>query len=135
MIEITDGFTSITIRADEVMPASWGMAGSSPHQRLARAATGARVTVEFCRDTPLPEGQAVRVRYDFADDGSVREGTGMAQSTRSVARWGATVVYHYRLSHWIAPAALTQSTTSNVRHRTEHLAGPPQYPPMRLSSQ
>ena len=134
MIEITDGFTSITMRADAVTPSSWSMAGSSPSQRVPRAATGARVTVEFCRDTPLPEGQPVRVRYDFADDGSVREGTGMAQSTRRVVRWGASVVYHYRLSHWIAPAALTQFAAGNVRQRTEHLAGPLQYPPMRLSS-
>jgi hypothetical protein len=134
MIEITDGFTSITLRADEVTPAAWSMVGASPSQRAPRAATGARVTVEFCRDTPLPEGKPVLVRYDFADDGSVREGTGMAQPTRSVVRWGASVVYHYRLSHWIEPAALLQFSAANVRQRTEQRTNPLQYPPLRQSS-
>jgi hypothetical protein len=134
MIEITEGFTSIATAADAVTPASWSMAGSSRSRRVTRAATGARVTVEFCRDTPLPEGKPVRVRYDFADDGSVREGTGMAQSTRSEVRWGKSVVYHYRLSHWIEPAALTQFAAGNVRQRTEQRVDPLQYPLIRQSS-
>ena len=72
-----------------------------------RASTGARVTLDFCDSVPLPPGQAVRLRYDLAGDGHFRDCAGIAQLTHTVARRGQLVVFHYRLSHWIAPLART----------------------------
>jgi hypothetical protein len=62
-----------------------------------RTSTGARVTLDFCDSVPLPPGQAVRLRYDLAGDGHFRDCAGVAR----------LVVYHYRLSHWIAPLVRT----------------------------
>ena len=109
MIEITDGFTSISTGADSID-------GGSRHRP--RSATGARVTLEFSREVALPPGQPVRVRYDFSGDGTVREAVAIAKPTRTIARWGRAVVFHYRLSHWIAPGALDHFA-GNVRYRTE----------------
>jgi hypothetical protein len=97
MIEITEGFTSISAGADHVstLPAAHG-----------RAHTGARVTMEFCRDAALAPGQKVNVNYDFAGDGTTRTTTGIPTPIRTDARYGCAVVYHYRLSHWLAPEAL-----------------------------
>ena len=67
-----------------------------------RASTGARVTLEFCDSVPLPPGQAVRLRYDLAGDGHFRDCAGIARLTHTVARPGQLVVFHYRLSQWIA---------------------------------
>jgi len=68
-----------------------------------RASTGARVTLDFCDSVPLPPGQAVRLRYDLAGDGHFRDCAGIARLTHIVARRDQLVVFHYRLSHWIAP--------------------------------
>src|SRR5678815_363091 len=68
-----------------------------------RMSTGARVTLDFCDSVPLPPGQAVRLRYDLAGDGQFRDCAGIARLTHTVARRGHLVVFHYRLSHWIAP--------------------------------
>ena len=71
------------------------------------ASTGARVTLDFCDSVSLPPGQAVRLRYDLAGDGHFRDCAGIARLTHTVARRDQPVVYHYRLSHWIAPMART----------------------------
>ena len=110
MIEITQGFTSITAGADRVA-----------HTQAERAPTGARVTLEFSRDASLPPDQPVRVRYEFG--GILREAVGIATPTHQKARRGQTTVYHYRLSHWIAPEALMQAAAGNVRHRTDETKG------------
>jgi hypothetical protein len=112
MIDISDGFTSIS-------------AGSDSIENLVldacrvRSPTGARVTLEFRRDRALAPAQLVRVRYDFAGDGSMREATGIAEPIETVVRWGRAVAYRYRLSYWIAPAALQEFVPDNVRYRTE----------------
>ena len=72
-----------------------------------RTSTGARVTLDFCDSVPLPPGQAVRLRYDLVGDGHFRDCAGVARLTHTVARRDQQVVYHYRLSHWIAPLVRT----------------------------
>lgn len=72
-----------------------------------RASTGARITLDFCDSVPLPPGQAVRLRYDLAGDGHFRDCVGVARLTHTVARRGQLIIYHYRLSHWIAPVTHT----------------------------
>lgn len=94
MIEITHGFTSISAGSDSI--------GNS-----SRALTGARVFVEFARDAALAPNERVRVRYEFGGDGTILEADGIAVPTRKVVRWGRPVVFHYRMTHWIAPSALT----------------------------
>lgn len=126
MIEITDGISSIRIATDETAPPSRNTADARELPR------GARVTLEFWRDAPLPPDRAVRVRYEFA--GGTREVRGIAQPTRTVTRWGHGVVYHYRLSHWIAPAAPKDFVAGNVRHRTEEHDNLPQHPEHQTGS-
>jgi len=91
MMEISERITRVTTSSD---PASRVANG-------ARAPTGARVTMEFNRSMPLPEGQAVRVRYDFTGDGRFLDCVAVPRLTHTVARRGHLVVFHYRLSHWI----------------------------------
>ena len=79
-----------------------------------RTSTGARVTLDFCDSVPLPPGQAVRLRYDLAGDGHFRDCAGIARLTHTVARRGQLVVFHYRLSHWIAPSARTDRVTATA---------------------
>ena len=105
MIEITDGFTSISAGADSIEV----LERYAPPPGVAyapRRPTGARVTVEFRRTSSLLPTQAVTVRYDFAADGNVRQLTGIPSHIRTVVRQGRAVVYHYRMSHWIAASAL-----------------------------
>ncbi len=97
MIEIIDGFTSIWTGSDPISP----LGDHHP--------TGARVTLEFCREAALSAGEIVSARYDFGGDGRMRTTNGVAQHTHSVARWGCAPVFHYRISHWITPDALTDS--------------------------
>jgi hypothetical protein len=66
-----------------------------------RVPTGVRVTMEFNRSAPLSAGQEVRWRYD-SGDGHLQDCVGIPQPTHVVARRGHLVVFHYRLSHWIA---------------------------------
>ena len=61
MIEITQGFTSIRAGSDRVLPGK-GL----------RRATGARVTVDFCRESSLAAGQTVRAHYELSGDGQLR---------------------------------------------------------------
>ncbi len=105
MIEITDGFTSISAGADSIEV----LERYAPPPGVAyapRRPTGARVTVEFRRTSSLLPTQAVTVRYDFAADGNVRQLTGIPRHIRTVVRQGRAVVYHSRMSHWIAASAL-----------------------------
>jgi hypothetical protein len=99
MIEISEQITRVTTSSDPITP---------PRPNIARAPTGARVTLEFSRSVPLSPGQQVRVRYDFAGDGHFLDCVGVPQHTYFVARRGHLDVFHYRLSHWIAPAALSR---------------------------
>jgi hypothetical protein len=56
---------------------------------------------------PLAPGQAVRLCYQLAGDDHLRDCAGVARLTHTVARRDQRIVYHYRLSHWIAPLART----------------------------
>jgi hypothetical protein len=112
MLEISDGFTSISAGSDCIENAL-------PQASSERSPTGARVTLEFRCKKSLAPAQLVRVRYDFAGDGALREGTGIARQTQAVVRWRQAVVYHYRLSYWIPPGALLDFVPGNVRYRTE----------------
>ena len=123
MIDITDRFTSISAGVDPVGEPPWRGKGDSREQRE-RPPTGARVTLEFSRDEALPPGQPVRVRYRFGSEQIARETVGIAVPTHTTARWGRAVVFHYRLSHWIAPGALMMPIgAGNVRQLCDQLPG------------
>jgi|SRR5688572_4805209 len=105
MIEISERITRVTMSSDSI-PRSWPLdATQSRLPTAGRAPTGSRVTLEFSRLAPLPPGEAVRVRYDFAGDGQLVDCVGVAQRTHVVARHGQLVAFHYRLSHWISGSA------------------------------
>ena len=106
MIEIADGFTSISAGADSLEDVMHADAPPSAATRASRRPTGARVTVEFYRTSSLSPTQAVTVRNDFAADGNVLELAGVPKPIRTAVRQGRAVCYHYRLSHWIAASAL-----------------------------
>ena len=108
MIEISERITRVTTRSDPIAAPTPGVAGRSQVTNVARAPTGARVTLEFSRSVPLSPGQQVRVRYDLTGDGHFLDCVGIPQHTYFVARRGHLVVFHYRLSHWITPAALSR---------------------------
>ncbi len=69
MIEITDGFTSISAGADSIEDPMQTHAPLLDETRTPRRPTGARVTVEFYRTSSLSPTQAVTVRHGFAADG------------------------------------------------------------------
>jgi len=106
MIEITDGFTCISAGSDRIEDQAEAVSHWSSDSSRAHSATGARVVIEFRCNVSLAAGQWVTARYDFAGDGNLREGMGIAAHIRTVVRWGRTVQYHYRFSHWIAPSEL-----------------------------
>ena len=118
MIEITDGFTSISAGADNMEVLQQGYATPRGTAVARRRPTGARVIVEFRRTSSLSPTQAVNVRYDFAADGNVRQLTGIPKHTRTVVRRGRAVLYHYRMSHWIAASAL-MDFSGGARRRTD----------------
>jgi hypothetical protein len=102
-IDVSDGFTGIEV-ASNWFP-NFNATGYVPmprtHAREQRASTGARVTVMFSRRAPLPPNTDIRVRYDIAENGGVREMVGIPRFTHTNARYGERRAYHYRLSHWI----------------------------------
>lgn len=106
MIEISERITRVTVSGDVTAPLSTEGSSRSQIPRSARAPTGARVTLEFNRTKPLSDGAVVRLRYDFAGDGNLRECAGIAWLTHTVVCPGHPVVFHYRLSHWITPSML-----------------------------
>ena len=116
MIDITNGFTSITAGADSISAPFWRDTADSGTPRR-HDPTGVRVTLEFSRDSALPPDQPVRVRYEFGSDGFLREVVGVAVPTHSVVRWNRAVVYHYRLTHWIAAGNLRQRTEDGEERR------------------
>jgi hypothetical protein len=105
MVDVTDGVTSIEVSADNIRLRVNGFAGTVPPERLLehRPETGARVTVEFSRSAPVPPNCHVRVYYDIAENGGLREIVGIAQLTHTTARRGCPGrSYYYRMSDWIA---------------------------------
>jgi hypothetical protein len=111
MIDITEGFTGIAVAPNEIQNAgavAW--AGMSHRERTSahRADTGARVTLEFVRPTPIPTDHEVRVRYDIAENGELREFLGVPRLTHTTSPSGDCVRYHYRVSHWIPAPSVMQ---------------------------
>ena len=109
VIAVTDGFTSIEVASDRFphFDANGYVAISREPLAESRPATGARVTVEFSRRAPLPRDTDIRVRFDIAENGGLREILGIPQLTHITARQSNGALYHYRLSHWIpAPSVM-----------------------------
>src|SRR5687767_3731866 len=103
-IQITSGFTSITVMPSEII-----RSGSGRERSVARRnsrSTGARVTLEFTRTEQLLSASEIRIRYDIAENGTYREFTGTPQLTHNTTLGGASF-YHYRISHWIAAHTLS----------------------------
>jgi hypothetical protein len=94
MIEIEERITRMTRSSGATTPPWPPGAASAP--------TGTRVTLEFTRTVPLSSGQTVRLRYDLTGDGRIRDCVGVAKPTHIVARPGRMVLFHYRMSQWIA---------------------------------
>jgi len=118
MIEITDGFTLISAGADPIETRMDGIGRAAGHlSGTARTATGVRVVLEFCHELSLPLDQPVTVRYDFAGDGKLREGRGIARPIRTAMSWGRIVRYHYRVSYWIAPSEVGDYVANKLRVR------------------
>ena len=107
VIAVTDGFTSIEVASDRFphFNANGYVAISREPLAERRPATGARVTVAFSRRAPLPRDTDIRVQYDIAENGGLREILGIPKLTHTTVRQDAVAAYHYRLSHWI-PASL-----------------------------
>lgn len=121
MIEITDGFTSISAGSDSIELLDQPYAPLPGAACAPRRPTGARVTVEFRRTSSLSPAQAVTVWYDFGADGNVRQLTGIPQPIRTVVQQGGAVHYHYRLSHWIAAPALMGFSGNAPRLTDAHM--------------
>jgi hypothetical protein len=66
------------------------------------------LTVGFSSPAPVPPNSHVRVYYDIAENGGLREIAGIPQLTHTTTRQGRPGrSYHYRLSHWIvAPSVM-----------------------------
>jgi hypothetical protein len=97
------GTFSITVSAQDISRArTAGGSGSRSNVRAAggRAATGARVTVEFFVAAPLPRDCEVHLLYDFAGNDTWRECVGFPHLSHTKQKLSST--YHYRVSHWIS---------------------------------
>jgi hypothetical protein len=110
MIDITDGFTGIAVAADELLYLGKGAFEDAPSRERSsegRHPSGARVTVEFFRSTPLSPDREVRLCYDFADNGRRREIVGTPRLTHTTtSQCQPGLRYHYRISHWITASSL-----------------------------
>lgn len=110
MIDVIDGFTRIEVASDGFphFDLNGYVTTAREHSAARRASTGARVTVAFSRRAPLPPNTDIRVRYDIAENGGLREILGIPQLTHTTAHHDAGAAYHYRLSHWIPAPSVMQ---------------------------
>lgn len=111
MIHVTEGVTSIEVAPDGFPYFSTdGYVSPLLQERSGKlgASTGARVTVEFARGAPLPPHTDIRVHFDIAENGELREIRGIPQLTHTSARHDAGAAFHYRLSHWIPAPSVMQ---------------------------
>jgi hypothetical protein len=110
VIDVTEGFTSIEVASDGFPHFNVnGYVATSREQSAARRnSTGARVTVEFSRRGRLPPNTDIRVRYDIAENGELREILGVPQLTHITVPHGTGAAYHYRMSHWIPASSVMQ---------------------------
>lgn len=118
MIDIADGITSIEVGPDEIphlVENALVNLASQEHPPAFRHPTGARVTVEFARNTLIPPKSEVRLYYDIAENGGLRVIVGVPLLTHTAVRQGCRgLAYCYRLSHWIA--ACGSSRLNVLRH-------------------
>ena len=118
VIDVIDGVTSIEVTPDEIPHLVVnGFGGSAPQEGLPERldSTGARVTVEFARSAPVPPNSDVRVYYDIAENGALREIRGIPQFTHTTSRPGDCRLYHYRLSRWIPGPSVMQFMTNDMQ--------------------
>lgn len=110
MIDIADGITSIEVGPDEIphlVENALVNSASQEHPPAFRHPTGARVTVEFARNTLIPPKSEVRLYYDIAENGGLRVIVGVPLLTHTTVRQGYRgLAYCYRLSHWIAATSV-----------------------------
>jgi hypothetical protein len=99
MLEVSAGISAITIAAD-ALSGQW----RDPLTSM-RVPTGAQVKVSFQRRLQLPPHQPVRIRYDLAGNGSVREAHGVPRHEDTIMV-GADVFYLYSLTYWVPPHAV-----------------------------
>jgi hypothetical protein len=110
VINVMDGFTSIEVASDGFphFTAKGYVTTPREHSAERRASTGARVTVAFSRRSPLPTDTDIRVRYDIAENGDLREILGIPRLTHTTVHRDAGSAYHYRMSHWIPALSVMQ---------------------------
>ena len=109
MLDVTDGLTGIAVTPDDLCLNRNGFDNAPSHERSSkcRHPSGARVTVEFSTSTPLAPDGEVRLRYDFAENGRLREIVGTPGFTHTTTPQGQSgPTYHYRMSHWITASSL-----------------------------
>lgn len=110
MIDIADGITSIEVGPDEIphlVANALVNSASHEHPPAFRHPTGARVTVEFSRSTPIPPNSEVRLYYDIAENDGLRVIVGVPLLIHTTVRPGwSGLVYRYRLSPWIAATSV-----------------------------
>jgi len=116
MIEISAGVSAVTITTD-ALAGPW-----RDPLTAARVPTGAQVKVSFQRRVPLPPHAAVCVRYDLAENGSVREAQGVPRLDDTVMN-GSSVLYVYSLTCWVPPHAVMK-----------FLAAPPRSPQLAMTA-
>lgn len=107
MMDVTDCVTRIEVAPDEI-PFPLSLAGMTQQRHhAARHPTGARVTVEFVTLAPMGLNSSVRVYYDIAENGELREILGVPLLTHTTVRQARPgPSYHYRLSHWITATSV-----------------------------
>lgn len=99
MIDVSAGISAITISGD-ALSGQWRDPLTSK-----RVPTGAQVKVSFQRRMQLPSHEPVRIVYDLADNGSVREAHGVPRHENTIMM-GANVFYLYSLTYWVPPHAV-----------------------------
>lgn len=110
MIDVTDDFTGIAVAPDEILYLNKSGFENTPPQECSsgcRQPSGARVTVEFSRSTPLSPNGEVCLCYDFEECGRLREIVGTPRLTHTTNPQGQRGPrYHYRISHWIKASSV-----------------------------
>ena len=110
MIDVTEGLTSIEVAANKFpyFNVNGYVTTAQGLWAQRRKSTGARVTLAFSRRVALPPNTDIRVLYDIAQNGGLRELRGIARLTHTTTPQGGSVAYHYRLSQWIPAPAVMQ---------------------------
>jgi len=116
MIDVSDGFTDITVGQD-ALAGPW-----RDPLTAARVPTGAQVKLSFVRRLPLPAHAAVRIRYDLAENGCEREAHGVPRLQNTIMD-GEEVCYLYTLTYWLAPQAVMKFCAAPASDQPLAMAG------------